>query len=157
MAAPNDPISRANMDPNYEKRCRDFQTAALVEASNTAVGGAPVWFRPEGWDGRLSGANYLENMSIPFSREAATNDYLEAVKDANNPGTSGDIVATSIMAETLSVMERAFRARHTLRRVRATCHVIGRKLAQGQPTGAFIQSNVEFVRSLLAATKEATA
>lgn len=156
MAAPSQPVSRANMDPNYEKRCRDLQTAALVEASNLAVGGAPVWFRPEEWDGRLSGAGYLQNMSTPFSSEAATNDYLEAVKDARNPGTSGDIVATTIMAETLSVMERAFRARHTLRRVRATCHVIGRKLAQGQPTGAFIQSNVELVRKLLARTKGST-
>lgn len=154
MTAPNKPISRANMDPNYEKRCRDFQNAALVEASSLAVGNAPIWFRPEGWDGRLSGPDYLKNMAIPFSRDASSNDYLEAVKDPKNPGTSGDVVVTTIMAETLSVMERAFRARHTLRRVRATCHVVGRKLAQGQATGAFIQSNVEFVRSLLAATKE---
>lgn len=156
MAAPNQPVSRANMDPNYENRCRDFQTAANTEASNLTVGGAPIWFRPEGWDGRLSGAGYLENMSTPFSSEAATRDYLEAVKDPSNPGTSGDVVATTIMAETLSVMERAFRARHTLRRVRATCHVIGRKTAQGQPTGAFIQSNVELVRKLLARTKGST-
>lgn len=156
MSVPNKPVSQADMDPNYEKRCRDFKTAASVEASELATGGQPLWFRPEGWDGRLSGAQYLENMSVPFSRDSATNDYLKAVRDADNPGTSGDIVATTVMAETLSVMERAFRVRHTLRRVRATCHVVGRKLAQGQSTGAFIQSNVEFVRSLLAATKEAS-
>lgn len=154
MAAANRPVSRANMDPNYEKRCRDFQSASAIEAESLKVGGPPVWFRPEGWDGRLSGTGYLENMSIPFSSDASTNDYLEAVKDAKKPGTSGDVVITTIMSETLSIMERAFRVRHSLRRVRATCHVIGRKMAQGSATGSFIQSNVEFVRSLLATTKE---
>jgi len=148
------PKSRANMDPNYEKRCRDFQKAAAVEAENLKVGNPPVWFRPEGWDGRLSGIDYLENISVPFDSKASNSDYLESVKDPKNPGTAGDIVITTIMAETLSVMERAFRVRHSLRRVRATCHVVGRKMAQGQATGSFIQSNVEFVRSLLETTKE---
>lgn len=155
--ATNKPVSRADVDPNYEKRCRDFKNAALVEATNITVGNPTVWFRPEGWDGRLSGTNYLENISVPFARTAATNDYLAAVTDPNSPGTAGDIVVTTIMAETLGVMERAFRVRHTLRRVRATCHVVGRKLAQGQDTGSFTQSNLELIRTLLAKTKGATA
>jgi len=149
----NPPVSRVNMDPNYEKRCRDFTTAAATDATNLAVGGPTTWFRPGEWDGRLSGADYLENMSVPFSREAVTDDYVEALRDPDNPGTCGDIVAATTMVETLGVMERAFRARHTLRRIRATCHVVGRKQAHGTATGPFIQSNVEFMRNLLSRSK----
>lgn len=149
----NAPVSRVTMDPNYEKRCRDFTSAAATEAENTATGGPTIWFRPEGWDGRLSGPNFLENISIPFSSESVTAEYVTAVEDPEKPGTSGDIVAATIMVETLSVMERAFRARHTLRRIRATCHTIGRKQAHGQPTGPFMQSNVEFMRNLLSRSK----
>jgi hypothetical protein len=152
----NPPKSNLYMDGVYEKRCREFTAAAATDAANLAVGGPTTWFRPEGWDGEVSGPDYLKNMSVPFTRAYIGDDYVRAVQDVNNPGTCGDIVAATIMTETLSVMERALRARHTLRRVRATCHVVGRKQAHGSDTGPFIQSNVEFMRNLLARAKGST-
>ena len=99
----------------------------------------------------------LENMSGPFSRQDIFDEFSEVLSPATKqapPGTVGDIIAATTMAETLSVMERALRMRHTMRRIRATCHVIGRKKAHSSDTGPFTQNNVEYLRGLLKQSRQ---
>jgi hypothetical protein len=150
------PRSKVNMDANYEGRFRDFITHAEDAVSNLSQGRGHVWFRPGDWDGAL-GVAELENMSEPFSRQDIFDEFSEVLSPATKqapPGTVGDIIAATTMAETLSVMERALRMRHTMRRIRATCHVIGRKKAHGSDTGPFTQNNVEYLRGLLKQSRQ---
>ena len=146
-----EPKSKAQMDPNFEKRLRDCKEAAAEEAAQRVSGGQSRWFRPTGWNGNPFD---FAGLGVPFDRTVSTQGYLEAVKDAENPGTGGDVVATITMIEALSVMERAMRVRHTLRRTRATAHMLARKQLHGTDTGAFIQTGVEYVRSVLKQAKE---
>jgi hypothetical protein len=150
------PRSKVNMDANYESRFRDFMLHAEDEAQRVSQGRGIAWFRPGDWDGDLSAARF-EEMSEPFLRQDLFNEFSETVSPASKeepPGTVGDIIAATTMAETLSVMERALRMRHTMRRIRATCHLVGRKKAHGSDTGPFLQSNVEYLRGLLKQSRQ---
>ncbi len=108
-------------------------------------------FKPDGWDGNPQD---YEAMATPFSRAKANQDLVAAISNHLAPGTTGDVVVCSTMINHLSVMERAFRARHTLRRCRATAHVAGRLTGHGNDKGPFIQLGVEYARALLASAKK---
>lgn len=139
------PKSKANVDPNYEKRIRDAKNHAAAEAESRDTGRQTKWSRPQGWDGNVFA---VDGIAAPFSREAANQSFLEAVKDPENPGTGGDVVATLTMISTLAGMERARRLR-LMRRPRAIAHMIGRKAGHGDDRGPLVQCNIEYVRGVL--------
>lgn len=143
------PQSKADVDPNFEKRIRDIKTQAAKEATARDTGAQTPWFRPEGWNGDLFD---VEGLSEPYSREAANQAYLEAVKDPANPGTTGDVVATLTMIDELAAMERAMRLRH-MRRPRAVTHMLARKAGHGDDRGPITQCYLEYVRSILKQAK----
>lgn len=147
-----DPVSKAQLDPNFEVRLRDLQKHAAAEHDARTSGDGQVrWDRPGSYAGDLFD---LKSMHEPFSRERANSDYLAAVTDPENPGTVGDVIATTTMIDYLAVMERAFRMRHTMRRPRAVALMLGRKRGLGGERGPFIQAGVEYVRSLLKQAKQ---
>lgn len=150
MPAPT-PQSKATMDPNYEKQLRKRKTDARAEYEGKKAGGRAKWDRPVGWSGDPFD---LEGLHTPHSRDQANENLVDAMKDAAAPGTTGDVVACSTMINRLSTMERAFKVRHTLRRVRATAHVLGRKKGHGDDRGPYIQLGVEYVRELLRQAKK---
>lgn len=139
------PKSKADVDPNFEKRIRDVKNHAAAEAESQDTGQQTKWFRPQGWDGNVFDT---EGMATAYSREAANQSFLEAVKDPENPGTTGDVVATLTMISTLAGMERAARLRH-MRRPRAIAHMLGRKAGHGDDRGPLVQCNLEYVRGTL--------
>jgi hypothetical protein len=145
------PRSKASMPANFEKRFRDMRIAAAQEYEARKAGGQVYWFWPADWHGHL---NDVEGMSAPFGRDDANQMFLAAVKDPQNPGTTGDVVAVTTAIDTLAAMEQAFRARHCLRRPRATAHLLGRKRGHGDDRGPLTQNYVEYLRFLL---KEARA
>lgn len=145
------PTAKAEVDPNFEKRLRDLKTHAKTEAAARPKGQPVKWFRPQGWNGD---PHDWEGLGEPFDRTKANTDYENAVKQPDQPGTSGDIAATTTMIEELAAMERAFRVRHTLRRPRAVAHMLGRKQGHGSDQGPLIVSGLEYVRSLLARAKQ---
>jgi hypothetical protein len=142
--------SKADMDPNFEKRLREMKDWAKLAADRRRTGDQVKWYRPRGWSG---GTLDSESMGAPFQRTRANNDAVNAMKDHQAPGTTGDIVLTTTMLETLAVMERAFRQRNTLRRPRATAHAAGRHMGQGNDRGPFIRNYVEYIRQVLKQTK----
>lgn len=139
------PQSKANVDPNFEKRIRDAKTHAAAEAESRDKGQQTKWFRPQGWDGDVFD---VDAVAEPYSRAAANQSFLEAVKDPEKPGTTGDVTATLTMIGTLAGMERASRLR-SMRRPRAMAHMIGRKAGHGDDRGPLVQCNLEYVRNML--------
>lgn len=144
------PVSKAQMDPNFEKQFRALKDHAAAKSVALQAGGQPRYFRPHGWAGDPAD---VEAMAVPFNRDAANQGLVDAISDHLNPGTTGDVVACSVMIDELSVMERAFRVRHTLRRCRGTAHTAGRLAGHGSPSGPFIQLGVEYVRAILKQAK----
>lgn len=146
-----DPVSKAQVCVNFERRVRDLKEAARLgyEARRTGSG-APRWFRPSGWDGNLFD---FEAMAVPFSRADANAQFVEAVGDSEAPGTSGDIVVTTTQIDYLACLERAFRVRHGLRRSRAVAHLLARLKAHGDDRGPLVQCALEYIRNVLKQTK----
>ncbi len=145
------PVSKADMDPVFEKRFRELQQHAQTEYTQRRTGGQVKWDRPIDWNGNPFD---FEGMHLPpFSREKANADYLKAVQNPDAPGTTGDVVATLTMIDVLAIMERAFRVRYTMRRPRGVAQLLGRKRGQGDAKGAFIESYVEYLRAVLEQSK----
>lgn len=151
MADSPKPVSKVNMDPNFEKQLRKLRTDAAAEAAGRITGDQVKWDRPDGWAG--DPFDY-DGLHTPFSREQANQEMVLAIKDAKNPGTTGDVVAASTMINRLSCMERAFKVRHTLRRCRGTAHLASRKQGHGSEKGPYAQLGTEYVRALLRQAKK---
>lgn len=146
------PTSKADMDPNFEKHLRGLKDHAKdQEYENRRKGNQVKWYRPVGWNG--DPFDYA-GLHTPFDRKKANENLLDAIKDGNEPGTTGDVVACSVMIGVLAVQERAFRVRHTLRRCRATAHTLGRAKGQGDDKGPFVQLGIEYVRGILKQAKK---
>lgn len=145
------PSAKVNMDPNFEKRLREMQQHAQAESTARQTGERTKWYRPKDYAGDLT--DYAE-METPFDREQANREGVDAVKDPQSPGVTGDTVAAVVQVETLSLMERAFRARHTMRRPRALAHVAARLKGHGDPTGPFVQNGIEFIRQVMAQARK---
>lgn len=143
------PQSVASMDPNFELRYRDLSAASAQEYLARSQGNQVRWARPLGFNASLFD---VEAMSTPFDRSVSNAAYAQSVSNPAQPGTSGDIVATTTMIDQLANMERAFRARF-MRRPRAMALALGRKSGQGDQLGPFIQNGVEYLRSVLVQAK----
>ena len=150
MASPT-PTTKSDVDPTFEKLFRALKVHAKESVPTRDKGQGALWMRPPGWSG--DPFDYSA-MHTPFDRAKPNDRYVDAVKDAANPGTVGDIAAASHMIDTLAVMERAFRVRQTLRGPRAMAHVLARQEGHGSDQGPLIQLGVEYVRNILTEAKE---
>ena len=141
-----EPKAKSNMDPVFEKMLRRFMQHSADEYSARSTGQQVRWCRPPGWNGD---PHDLAGMAEAFSRQHSNDDFLEATKDQEASGVTGDIVLTTTVIDYMSCAERAFRMRF-LSRTRATAHMLGRKKQHGEQTGTFIQNGVEYARAILA-------
>jgi hypothetical protein len=138
--------AKVNMDPKFQDRLNDLRDHAKKESDDRKLGNQVKWFRPKDWDGDLFQWQQIED---PFKRDQANNEGVDAIKSPKAPGVTGDVVAASTMIETLSLQERAFRVRHTMRRPRAVAHMLSRKKGHGDPKGAFQQNGIEYINQIL--------
>lgn len=146
-----DPQSKASMDPNYERRLRNLKEHAKTQSEDLLKTEQRTYFRPDGWGGDPFA---VEEMSVPFDRTQANQSLIQAISNQEAPGTTGDVVVASVMINELAAMERAFRVRHTMRRCRASAHVIGRLQGHGDDNGPLIQLGVEYARGILRQAKK---
>lgn len=141
-----EPTSKASIDANFSSRLYDLKEQAAAEAVARAEGQQVKWARPQLWNADLFD---FEEMSTPFDRTQANADFIKAVENPKEPGTVGDIIATTTMIDELSAMERAFRVRHTMRRPRAMAHLSGRKRGHGDALGPLVQLGVEYILGVI--------
>ena len=148
--------SQVEVSDTFEMQIRSLIASNKANAGASRDGTQPSWMLPdaeggeEDWEGDLFS---LEKLSVPFSREAIAEDFRRTVENPDNPGVSGDLVAATLQSDYLGAMERAFRARHTMRRPRAMAHAAGRMHGHGSDRGTLAQTALEFVRGIVKEAK----
>lgn len=163
--------SRVDVDDNFEKRVTDVMFGARETGAALSQSGATSWVMPEPaalrnaqqeagespddlmWNGSLFD---LENIGISFNRDDLSERFQESVTDAENPGVSGDLISATAQIDYLGTMERAFRARHTMRRPRAMAHAAGRMLGHGHPSGVLATTALDYVTDIVKQAKRET-
>ena len=89
-----------------------------------------------------------QEMYHPFDSEDPNKELVEAVSDAKSPGNVGDLVNTNTQIEYLAMVERAFRARHTMSFARGVAHASGRRHGQGGDKGPLKFSVMKYLEDL---------
>ena len=147
--------SRVDVDPVFEQQLNALRRLFASMAEAVFEGKQPTWMMPAalGWGGDLSD---LVGMNKMFDRSKATEQFIAAISDPTNPGTTADLIAATTMIDWLSCMERAFRSRHTMPRNRALLHAANRMRGHGSEQGALITSCLEYLRRVVAAAKGET-
>ena len=155
--------SKADIDPRFERSLRKLRDAAKREHdARTAGAQSPQWTMPllqdeepdedaTGWDGNLFD---LAGAARAFDRTAVNAQFVSAVADVAAPGVSGDLVVTTLQIDYMAAMQRAFVARHTMRRPRTMLHAMGRRGGHGNDAGVFIGGVLESLRGIVAESKQ---
>lgn len=139
---------RVDVDPNFQRQVQACRTSAAQEAETRQTGNASQTMAPvnNDWSGDLFD---WDGIHQAFHRDRANSQMIEAMQDSRDSGVVGDLIAATMQIETLAVMERAYRARHTMRFPRAVAHALGRKYGHGHVQGAFSRGMLEYVRGLI--------
>ena len=142
-AAPPVAVSQVDVDPTFSRMLqamREYSQAAEIALTTGSPGkwcmlplASPETGVPA-WDGNLFAADQL---GIPFSRRTVNNKVTDAVKTAAQPGTGSDLSAGTTQIDYLACAQRAFIARHGMRRIRSTLHAAARARAYGSERGIF--------------------
>lgn len=140
--------SKADVDPNFETQVKELQTQNAAIAPAALLGQQTQWLMPKhaDWTGDLFD---WDNMGKPFNRDASNKAFRDAISDAKSPGTTGDMAVTTTQIDILAIMERSFRARHTMSRPRAFAHAMGRRKGHGNDKGPLVQCQLEYIRGLV--------
>lgn len=144
--------SKVDLDPTFERWVRALRAAAEQAALKLSAGLAAPWMLPlsGGWPEDLFD---WDGLSEAFSRAELNEAFVSAIRDAEDPGVVGDLISATTMIEYLAVAERAFRARHTMRRPRAFAHALGRLQGHGHEKGTLTKTALEYVRGLVQQSK----
>lgn len=125
--------------------------ANAVEAQARGTG-VSTWFSPgfgtdtsNLWSGQLSDT---KGMGIPFNREELYEQFRSVVKDADDSGVVGDLIAILFQGDFVASAERAYRARH-LSPVRARAHSVARRRGHGHVNGCLQQGMTGYLKHLL--------
>jgi hypothetical protein len=138
---------RSDIDPNFQAQVKNLATLQSDEYDARTKGNQVKVDMPvkNDWDGDL---HDLDGIGQAFNRDKANEDFTNAIKDPNNPGVTGDLVATTTQIDYLSCMERAFRARHGSSFPRMVAQAAGRANNQGADTGPIVRSALDYVRGV---------
>lgn len=149
MATLPAPVSKVNVDSNFEKLLKDMRTSAQAAFEAVANGQAPSWQNPSDWTGDVDN---WEDLHKPFSRDKVNEAGAKALSDGASPGVVGDIIAATAQADYLACAGRAFSARHCSR-VRRLAMTAARFRGQGDATGAFTGGALTYVNDVLKKAK----
>lgn len=149
------PEAKVDVDEGLEKLLGRIREQSKEYGENLVKGDQTTWMMPEiggdnGWAGDLFDVN---NLGKPFDRSDLNDKVEEAMKDPSSPGTTGDLVLGTSQIDYLACMQRAFTARHTMRRPRATMQAASRKVGHGQENGVLVQIVLEHFRGVAARSK----
>lgn len=146
--------SLAQVDPNFEKQVRQLRSTLAAEAQSRLQGRDAVNYTPvlNDWSGDLTD---LEGMASAFSREELNQTYEQMLDDPEKGGVVGDAIAIAFQVDWLALLERAYRARHTMNRCRSVAHATARRQGQGLEDGVLSHAYLEYLRGVLRQSKVA--
>ena len=140
--------SNIAVDTYLETQLTTLQTQAKDEGTVRQSGAQNKWMRPELFETGGDPKDWRDIADI-FSSDATNQVVIDAIKDVNNPGTTGDLVIANLETDYLATMERAYRLRLTMSWPRAVAHACGRKLGHGHANGPLMRG-LEYLRNLVA-------
>jgi hypothetical protein len=145
--------AKADIDPNFRKQIVALRTQAAAEKEARLAGQQTAWMVPDKgeWNGDLFDR---EGMAKAFQRDKANEHFVEATKEGESPGVTGDLITTTLQIDYLAVMGRAFCTRHTSRRPRAMAHAMGRKGGHGNNNGTLTQAVLDYIRLTIQQSKD---
>jgi len=145
--------SKAEIRDRFTKQAVDSNTATgknLEAAAKQSEGRKQHAIDKNEWDGDTLD---LENLGKPFDRKEISEDFLEAIKDAENPGVTGDLQVCQMQGDYLACMERAFRSRHATR-CRHTMHAAARRYGHGHDAGVIRKGVLGYLEGILKMSKD---
>ena len=135
MAKPN-ASKKSNMSEVLSQLIETLASQCTETATARKDGNQSKWLMPDkgqsGWNGDLFD---FAGINKPFDSEKPNQELIDAIKDVDSQGVSGDLVSSQVSIEYLAVLERAFRQRHTQSFPRAVLHGGARKYGLGADAG----------------------
>lgn len=130
-----------------QKLVNELATQAKRESTERKKNAQVKWMMPPkgDWSGDLF---KWQDLYHPFDSEKPNEELVKAISDAKDPGNAGDLVNTNTQIEYLAMMERAFRARHTMSFARGIAHASGRRHGQGGDKGPLKFSIMKYLEDL---------
>ncbi len=143
--------SVAAIRSRFRAQLTALQTGAKAAYAAALMQAPRRWFNPDpgAWSGDLSD---LPGMSAAFDRSDNSTDYQAAIKDGQNPGVVGDLMASQLQGDYLAVLERAYRARHHSS-VRCLMHAAARYNGHADPKGLFQQGVLGYLANIIKAAQ----
>lgn len=132
--------SKSKIDERFSDRVQDLQTYAEKRAKGLQNQEAPEW--------AISSIRGLESADLTdpeglsdevFGRDKLDEQFDEVTGDAQNPGTTGDLVVIQTQGDILAMVERAFRSRYMSPFCRSLAHAAARADAAGDQSGGTIR------------------
>lgn len=145
------PSSVADIRSRFRAQLSALQQSAFAAYNAIAGTATRRWFNPDrgGWSGDLAD---LVGMSQAFSRDENAEDYQSAMKDGQNAGVVGDLIASQLQGDYLAIMERAYRARHHSA-LRCAVHAAARSNGHYNSKGLFQQGVLGYITNIIKAAR----
>lgn len=144
------------VDPKLEELLRLLQTSSVWDSELLKKAEAAPWTRPalnEKFKGELRTALDMLNIHDAFYLEKVEEAFIKAFSK-ENPGNTGD-ATLPLQIEYATMMERAYRARHTQNFPRQVAHVVSRKKGHGaDTTGVFTGQILGYFQRLVQQSAE---
>lgn len=139
--------SVADVRENFRKQTDKMKENSEKLAKASQLKEQRPWMHPElgSWLGDLFD---LKGMAEPFKRDENHNDLLQAVKSAESPGTTTDLIASQLQGDFLGTCERAFRERHKST-IRSRLHAAGRHYGSGHESGIVKEGIQNYIQWLI--------
>ena len=126
---------------------QDLTQQAETEQEDRRQSKQCQWQMPpkKDWSGNLFKWSELDT---PFDSEDPNQELIDVVAASENPGNAGDLINTNSQIEYLAMMERAFRARHTMTFSRGVAHCSARRHGQSKEGGPLKRSVLKYLEDL---------
>jgi len=144
--------SKAEVRDRFSLQIEQLTTMLKSQGESLQGSGQPKQFEPDrnGWGGDPFD---LEGIEKPFDRAEHKEDVEAAIADLADPGTVGDLVASSLQGDILAVLERSFRASN-MSRVRRTVHAAARRAGHGNDAGPWKRGIKGVIEGILKHSKD---
>ncbi len=148
------PSPKSDVRDGFREQLNKLSEVADANHKAAKMEGQRMWAAPElkGWSGDLFD---LEGMAKAFDRKEMHEDYLNAIKDAESPGVTGDLAAAQLQGDWLASLERAYRRRHASA-VRSRMHAAGRLYGHGHEKGMLKQGVMKWIEGIVKNSKRSS-
>lgn len=143
--------SKAEIRERFRTQINKLAETGVAHRDAAKLKDRRLWTKIDknGWSGDLFD---LDGMLKAFARDENWQDFKDAIKDPENAGTTGDLIASQLQSEYLAVQERAFRYRHATP-CRLLLHAAARSYGHGAERGVLKLAVLGYIENILKSAK----